>query len=81
MRPKSGLKFPRPFKLGIKTGESREKTLGAPSSRTWLISHVPRVWARTNDKHCGEMIELSAFIKSAHLTTAEGGGGEGILFF
>ena len=28
---------------GAKTGEPKKKTPGTPASRTWLVSHVPRV--------------------------------------
>ena len=65
---------------GAKTGEPREKSPGTPSSRTWLISHVPSVCGLepTTNRHTGEIIELSAMMKSPLLTTWPRGGRGGI---
>ena len=58
---------------GAKTGESHEKPPGAPTSRTWLVSHLPREGLEpTPDKQCGDRIvkygnEISAFLTTRPL--------------
>ena len=64
---------------GAKTAQPREKPPGTPASRTWLVSHVPRVGLGRGEMVEWLMLNLSG-MGVALVITAEPGLSTSILF-